>query len=573
MQKIWNVRKPNVELQKKLAKELNIPSLIAQLLINRGIISSSEAERFISCKLSDLYSPFLLRGMDKAVLRIKKAKELKEKIVIWGDYDVDGLTAVALLKRVLAGFGCVVEHYIPHRIEEGYGLNMKGIEKICNTGANGSLPLLITVDCGISGYEEAEFLRTKGIDVIITDHHQPMNRDLPAAFCIINPLQPGCNYPFKYLSGVGLAFKLSQAVTGMDLFEHLDLVTLGTISDIAPMLGENRILIKYGLGQLSKTKKIGLAKLLEKTGLKGKDITTMHSGFILGPRLNATGRVGSAENSLKLLLTDSADEAEQLALQLNENNRTRQQLEAKTLEEALAKISRDINFKEHRVIVLHQDDWHPGVIGIVASRIVERFYRPAILLSSIGDGMIKGSGRSIDNFHLFTALEKCEEFLIGFGGHRRACGLSIRKSNLDNFRGAINAYALNAVSKDAFTPILNIDAEIPLSLLDETLISQIQAFGPFGSENPRPVFVTRAVSVKTKPQVLGKNTLKMWVCDGDVTCQAVGFKMGDSLDPEAIVDVLDIVYTAGLNEWQGTTSIELNLKDLRACSVFATQPL
>ena len=565
MQKIWNVKKTDVTLQKQLSKELNIPSLISQLLINRNITNIQEAQRFIRCSLSDLHDPFLLKGMPSAVSRIKLSVQNKEKIVVWGDYDVDGLTSVALLKTVLIKLGANADHYIPHRTEDGYGLNMEAAERLVVD----KVKLVITVDCGISGFKEVDFLRQKGVDVIITDHHQPQGKDLPKAFSVINPFQAGCRYPFKYLAGVGIAFKLAQAITGEGLFEHIDFVALGTISDIAPMKDENRIFVKHGLAQLTKTKKAGLLKLLDKVGIKGKEITSMHAGFLLGPRLNATGRMGSSENSFKLLMAESDAEAQRLAEQLNDDNRSRQQLEAKTLSEALAKIEQEVNFKHHRVIVLYKDDWHPGVIGIVASRIVERFYRPAILLTSKDNGLAKGSGRSIDNFHLFDALIKCGDLLEEFGGHSKACGLSIRTSRIEDFKLAINNYALENVVSQDLSPSLEVDAEIPLSLLSEELIAAIDSLAPFGNGNPRPVFATKAVSLKSRPQVLGKNTLKLWVSDGDITCQAVGFKMADSFSAPDMPEVLDIAYTVGLNRWQGVTSIELNLKDLRGFNDFA----
>lgn len=565
MQKIWDVKKPDAILQKKLTQELNIPSLLAQLLINRGITTSRQADEFLRCSLEDLHDPFLLKGLDRAVVRIKTAIKNKEKIIVWGDYDVDGLTSVALLKEVLLGLGARVDHYIPHRTEDGYGMNIEAAERL----AADSIKLVITVDCGINSFSEVDFLAKSKIDVIVTDHHRPQNNVLPQAFSVIDPLQSGCSYPFKFLAGVGVAFKLAQAITGEKLFEHTDLVALGTISDIVPMTGENRIFVKHGLAQLSKTKKAGLLKLLDKTGVKDKEVTSMHAGFMLGPRLNAAGRIGSSENSLKLLMTRSDSEAAILTEQLNNDNRLRQQIEAKTLSEALLKISREVNFKEHRVIVLHQDDWHPGVIGIVASRIVERFYRPAILFSSKDSDFAKGSGRSIENFHLFDALANCKEYIEEFGGHSKACGLSIRLDRIEDFKKAINNYAMDRVLPGDFSPRIDVDAQIPLSLLSKELIGQIDLLAPFGHGNPKPIFMTRAVSLKSKPTVLGKNTIKMWVSDGDITCQALGFKMAENFSAIDMPEVLDIVYTAGLNKWQGTTSIELSLKDLCGFSDFA----
>jgi len=559
MQKTWNVKKTDIALQKKLSQELGISTLLAQLLINRDVSSPDSARAFLRCALIDLHDAFLMKGVKEAVIRIEEAVEKKEKIVVWGDYDVDGLTSVALLKRVLAAKGANVSHYIPHRVQDGYGMSLQAAEKISEAKAE----LVITVDCGINSRKEVEFLKFHNIDVIITDHHQPPADGLPAARAVINPLQKECPYPFKYLAGVGVVFKLCQALTGSDLYEHLDLVALGTISDVVPMYGENRILTKHGLIALSNTTKTGLLRLMEKSGIKDKELTTMHAAFMLGPRLNASGRMGSCENSLEILMTDFDKEAVLLAQKLCDDNRARQQLEAKILSEALAKIDKEVNFKKHRVIILHSDNWHPGVIGIVASRITERFFRPTILFSSKEGRMAKGSGRSIDNFHLFQALSSCSEFLSEFGGHKKACGLSMKLDDIDNFRDAINAYAQDSVSPEAFIPDIKIDAEIPLSFLNEEFIKQIENLGPFGQGNPKPVFVSTGISIKSAPRIVGKNTLKMWVSDANITCSAVGFKMADMFTPGWEHGLVDIVYTPALNQWHGTSSIELYLKDLR----------
>ncbi len=566
MQKIWAVKKPDVSLIAGISKGLNIPTLLSCLLINRGISDIEEAAKFLACSLDDLHSPFLLKGLDISVARIKQAALIKQKVAIWGDYDADGLTATALLRDVLVKAGLEVTCYIPHRIDDGYGLNIQGLEKIKKLG----IGLLITVDCGISSFKEIEFLNESGIDTIVVDHHRPLSPGpLPKAFSIINPLQEGCGYPFKHLAGVGLAFKLSQAITGLSLFEHLDLVALGTVSDIVPMRGENRILTRHGLKVLSRSNKIGLIKLLENAGIENKRLSTMHAGFILGPRLNATGRMSSALNSFRLLTSESEIEAELLAGRLSEDNRLRRQLESQTLKEALAKIDIEVNFKDHRIIVLYKQDWHPGVMGIVASRLVERFYRPTILLTCGRQQTAVGSGRSVDHFHLFDALSGCSGLLERFGGHSKACGMSIKKERIEDFKDAINDYARHALPQ-VFSPVLNIDAHIPLSLLKEDLIKRMEDLSPFGCENPKPVFITQAVAVKTRPRIVGKNTLKVWVSDSDITCEAVGFKMGEELHPDSLGKIIDIVYTPALNDWQGDLRIELHLKDIRDTGI--TQP-
>ncbi|MBI4846295.1 MAG: single-stranded-DNA-specific exonuclease RecJ, partial [Candidatus Omnitrophica bacterium] len=438
MQKLWNIQPAAPQKQKALAARLNISPVTAQILLNRGIKSAEEAQIYLQGTLKDCFDPFLMHGMRKAVLRIKKAVKQKEKIFVYGDYDVDGLTSCALLKYIFTALGADVHCYVPHRVEEGYGLN----KQACTFLKQQHTGLVITVDCGITSYDEVEYLNSLGIDTIITDHHRAKEDKVPNAYSVINPLQKNCEYPFKDLAGVGIAYKLAQAVSGeaLDVNEHLDLVALGTISDVAKLAGENRILVKNGLEILSRTKKPGLRALIEVSGIKARQLEAFHVGFILGPRLNATGRMGSAEKALELLLTDNREQAVELAQVLHAENRQRQQEEGKTLKEALAMMEREINFKDHRSIVLHNEDWHPGVIGIVASRIAERYNRPTILIS-MKDNVGKGSGRSVRNFHLFDTLSKCDHLLKEFGGHEKAAGLSIIEKNVDDFKRFFNEMA------------------------------------------------------------------------------------------------------------------------------------
>jgi len=565
MEKLWHIAKPNPQLQKELSEALGIPILLAQLLINREVTTVDEARQFIQCSLEDLHDPFLMKDMDKAVARIKLAIEKGEKITVWGDYDVDGITSVGLLKNVLEQLGAYVTYYIPHRIEEGFGLNLTGVSAVSRNKTN----LLITVDCGVNNVSEVSYLNEVGIDTIITDHHQPKNSELPKAHAIINPLQEGCQYPFKYLAGVGLAFKLACAlcekikgISNQMPLGHLDLVALGIISDISPMSGENRILTRYGLQRLTETEKEGLIALKKITRIDKKTLSTMHAGYILGPRLNAAGRMGSAEESLKLILSTSPEDASQLAERLDKENKNRQKLERKTFNEALVAVDREVNFKSHRIIILHQDDWHPGVVGIVASKIAERFYRPAILLS-FKEQIGKGSGRSVENFHLFKALDQCSGFLERFGGHRKACGLSIRRENLEGFKEAINKQAEVTLAQEDLRPRLEIDSEILLSQLNEKVIRQVEDLAPFGLGNRRPLFCTRKVVIKSQPRILGKETIKMWVCNDNFSYEAIGFRMASQLQSLKMGQEFDIAYTPSINQWQGEDSIQLELKDAK----------
>ena len=421
--KKWNIRQSDKSQQNTLADALSVSGIIAQLLINRGIKNIEEAKTFLRGDVLELYDPFLMKGMHEAVNRLKKAIEKKEKILIHGDYDVDGVTSIALLIIILRKFGIEADYYIPDRLSEGYGLSEEGVKYAIDK----KIDLLVTVDCGIRSYEETSILNKHNIDVIITDHHE-VGRTIPHALSVINPLQKDCAYPDKDLSGVSVTFKLCEALCSVfhieDIWNHLDLVMMGTISDVAPLVGENRIFVKEGFKILNNSSaNKGLRELVEASSLKNKVLGSFEVGFILGPRINAAGRLGSAEIAVELLLTEDVGRAKLLAKKLNEANRERQKIESSTLKEAMSKVEREINFKDHKVIVLDNEDWHTGVIGIVASRISDRFYRPTILISR-KDGLGRGSGRSIKNFHLFEALMGCEDILKEYGGHKYACGLS-----------------------------------------------------------------------------------------------------------------------------------------------------
>lgn len=563
--KRWRISPPDVNLQKYLSDSLSISPVISQLLINRGIRDIDKIKSFLKSDVSELYNPFLMKGMSEAVLRIKKSLAKKEKILIHGDYDVDGVTATALLFFTLKEFGAEPVYFIPDRLTEGYGLGSNGVEEAVKIKAN----LVITVDCGISSHEEVDALNKHGIDVVVTDHHEPP-RILPNAHAVINPHQKGCAYPDKNLSGVSIAFKLCQALgaelNNRNFWKHLDLVSLGTVSDIAPILGENRILVKEGLKLLKNGgSNKGIKALIEVSGIKKDKIGAFEIGFILGPRINAAGRLGYAGIAVELLLTEDDARAGELAKKLNEANQERQKIEKNTLKEAISKIEKDINFKDHRVIVLHNEDWHAGVMGIVASRISDRFNRPAILIST-KDGVGRGSGRSIENFHLFEALAGCEGFLKEYGGHQYACGLTILEENLPGFIKLINELAAGSMKTEDLTQALSIDMDTGLDIFDYKTIEDIEALEPFGEGNPEPVFCSRNLRLAQPVRVLKGEHIKFQVTDGKKIFEAIGFGMAKDGDMELTLrncSSFDMAYTVSINNWQGINTIQLKIEDLK----------
>ena len=555
MRKNWVVRKDDPPLKKELSGQIKVSPITAQILINRGIKNAKDADGFLNPSLSGLHDPYLLKDMDKAVARIKSAIHIKENVLVYGDYDADGLSAAALVISLLKKLGLRVLHHIPNRLEDGYGLN----DKIIKLVKEKKISLVITVDCGISAVDIIKELNHLKIDVVVTDHHQPQEK-IPDAFAIINPLQKDCGYPFKHLSGVGVAFKLAQALLASpkELNEYLDLVTLGTIADVVPILGENRILVKHGLAALSKTKRLGIKALIEGASLHRKELSARNVSHIIGPRINAQGRLGSPESALRLLLTDSQAEAKELAALLEGDNKKRQEIEAKTLKEAMIKLEREINFARDRVIILHDDNWHKGVIGIVASRIVEQYYRPTIMVS-LENGIGKGSGRSIKGFNLVKALSECKHHLEDFGGHEGACGLVITKEKLDKFKDEINKIAYRDLTPDHLLPSIDIEAEIDLEHLNQKLLAELEQLSPFGVGNPTPLFLSREVGLKTRPLSSGRDSLRFWVKKGKLTCEA--FAYGKiNFDEKSTID---LVYAPSLLAKHGFETIKLKVEDFR----------
>jgi single-stranded-DNA-specific exonuclease len=555
--KILKISSPNVSLQHTFAKELGVSRILAQVLINRGINEVKQAENFLNADLGHLLDPYSFSDMHKAVKIIKRTAYDKEKIMIFGDYDVDGITSLALLEDTLKKMGLDVLHYLPHRVKEGYGLSKNILQLVKQK----NIKVLITVDCGTNSHKEITELMRHNIAVIVTDHHESTDETLPPASSIINPKIKKSNYKFRDLAGVGVVYKLCQAITGSTLVDDLDLVCLGTIADVVPLTGENRIIAKEGLLRLPKTKRVGLRALIENAGIKERKFNSMYISFILGPRINASGRLDSAEVSLDLLMSQTKEEANRLADIVEVHNRQRQKIENKILEEAEDLINKEINFKDHKVIVIAKEDWHQGVLGIVASKLADKFYRPAIVIS-LDEDLCRGSGRSIKNFHLFHALLECKEFLSTFGGHAHAAGLVITRNSIEDFKRNINRLAHERLSLEDLLPSLDIDMELALSDLNEDIVSELERMEPFGTGNPEPLFYTKSLRLKGEPQILSRDTLKFWVTDGSITLQAIGFGMGNFKGSLLESVSFDLVYSPRIDNWREETALLLEIKDV-----------
>ncbi len=540
-----------------IARELGVRPVIASILHERGYRTSESVHKFLNPSLEHLESPFAFRDMSKAVERIRRAVAGGERILVYGDYDVDGVTGSAILFPVLQKLGANVEVYIPHRIDEGYGLNKEALEKLLKK----KFTLFITVDNGITGVEQIELIKLNGADVIIVDHHTPKDKLPPADAIVSGCLGDGKGDP--NLAACGLAFKLAWALTGEldEVKQYLDLVALGTVADIAPVIGDNRVLLKFGLPILTQAKRTGIRALIESSRLSKNFISFRDIAFVLGPRINASGRMGSPETAFKLLTTDNEILARNLAEILEEGNRDRQRVEHETLEEALEMIGQDFGALEDRVIVVNHEGWHEGVLGIVAARLVDQTQKPSIVLS-VKNGLAKGSGRSTPKFSLFDCVLKCEDLLVSFGGHSQACGLAIKKENIPHFRKKLNetAVAMEPVSAGVE---LRIDAEIPLSDIGEELIQELQQLAPFGPGNKRPFFITKNLRIRGIPKKRGKDTLQCWVtqADGQVTCEAVGFRMYNKWQKSRRAEGLNFVYHPAISEFKGIRSIQLELED------------
>ncbi len=559
MIKKWECNKFDDETIEKFANENNISKLLAKVLLNRGFKEKEKVQKFLYPKLEELYDPFLMNDMDVAVQRIIEAYETKEKVTIYGDYDVDGITSISVLKSFLTELGMDVEHYLPSRLEEGYGLNNEAVKKV----AEQSTKLLITVDCGISAYNEVEYAKELGMEVIVTDHHECPEK-LPRALAVLDPKREDSTYPFSSLAGVGVSFKLIQALSyrlNLDrkrYLKYLDVVCLGTVADIVPLVDENRIIVTYGLILMKQTRKVGLQELIKASGYSKIDSTTISFG--LAPRLNACGRMGKADLALELILTQDRAEAQKIALELNEINKERQEVEKKIISDAIEIIERD-KLYENGVIVVGNENWHHGVIGIVASKITETYYKPSILIC-MENGKGKGSGRSIEGFDLHGALTECEDLLEKFGGHEMAIGLSIYESNILKLREKLCSIAIeNKI--DELQPVVKIDAEVNSDDISFETIRDLEKLEPFGEANPSPIFMYKNLKVDSVRALSNGKHLRLVLKDNNFKYDAIAFNMGDKRLSIEIGNKVDIAHSLEINHFNNTDKIQFNLKDIK----------
>lgn len=558
MKKKWQYYEQNKELVKQISEKHNISTLLAQILINRNIVDDSQIDIFLQPKRNDFHDPFLMLDMEKATDRIMQAIKNKEKTIIYGDYDVDGITSITVLKKFLQERGLETDYYIPNRLEEGYGLNVDAIQEI----AQKKYKLMITVDCGVSGIEEIKLANSKGIETIVTDHHEQLD-ELPAAYAIINPKRRDNTYPFRGLAGVGVVFKLIQAISkklGLDekeYLKYLDIVCIGTISDIVPLVNENRVIAKLGLMLVECTKNIGLKELISETKYKNIDSTMI--SFAIAPRINACGRMGKQEEALQLFLTENLEEAKEITKKLERYNSERQETEKNIFEQAIKKIETE-NLKELNSIVLASENWHHGVIGIVASRITEKFYKPTILICIEGDEG-KGSGRSVPGFDLHQALVDSSQFLKKYGGHEMAVGLSLEKEKINDFKKYFEEIS-KAKNVKQLIPVINIDCEITKKELNKKTIEQIKLLEPFGEKNKQPLVIYKNLKITSIRALSEGKHLKLMLKDDNEIVNAIGFNLGELSNEYLIGDKVDIVGTIETNAYNGQEQIQINLKDI-----------
>jgi single-stranded-DNA-specific exonuclease len=560
-----NPDKTNIE---RLSKEINVPLSIAQILISRNIDSYEKAKEYFKPTLDLMHNPFLMDGMDKAVERTLFAINSKEKIMIYGDYDVDGTCGIAMLFLFLKNYELDVIYHVPDRVKEGYGISKLGIDRAKEYGAT----LIIAIDCGITANDQVEYANSFGINVIIADHHEPTS-DIPNAYAVLDPLLPNCSYPFKYLSGCGVGFKLIQAIaqkTNRDdlAFSFIDYVTLATTADIVPLVGENRIIVKLGLKYIADHPRPGIKALVESSGIKFDNLSSSQIVFILAPRINAVGRLGDAGRAVELLISDDYKKSVEIAQVLETENRNRRKIDEETFIHAQKLVENYLDLENDASIILHQENWHPGVIGIVASRLVEKYYLPTIMLTTV-DGVAKGSARSIAGFDIYQALKKVEDKVIQFGGHKYAAGVAIELDKLEEFKLAFNSAVKELLNEELLKPEISIDSEIELSEINPRFQKILKEFAPFGPQNPRPVFLTSNVELAAPPRIVGKNHLRFKVKQNNYVIDAIGFNLGELKDRVAqSANKLDVVYSINESDWYGSAPNgesfpQLKIKDIR----------
>jgi single-stranded-DNA-specific exonuclease len=572
--KQWIIKPPDSRCE-QLAKSLKVSPLLAQILINRGITDTAEASVFLRPKLTELIDPSKMPGIEPAVQRLKQAIANKEKITIYGDYDVDGITGVAILWQVLTMLGADVDYYIPHRIDEGYGLNAEAIRTLAKSGTG----LVVTVDCGVTAFGSAEVAAQLGLDLIITDHHQ-LDPMLPQATAIVHPALEE-SYPNQDSAGAMVAFKLAWAIAnefnpGRRLEPKLrefmlsatSLAAMGTVADIVDLRGENRVLTSYGLKALPDCKLSGIEALIETAGLTGHSLDSFHIGFRLAPMLNAAGRMGHARLAVELLTSESPIRSMQIAEYLKEQNSLRQQCERKIFKQACEMIvERDMNHPDRKSIVLVNENWHTGVIGIVASRIVDKFYRPTIMINAADaeNGIAQGSGRSIPGFCLLSAIRACSQHLNSFGGHKMAAGITIAIEKIDQFAAELEDYAKQNLSENDIAAKLYIDAEVPLETFRMETVSELQLLGPFGQSNPEPTFTTKGVRLASPPRRVGsgREHLQLAITDNTAAIRCIGFRFGKMEKKLLENEFFNVAYKPQINTYNGNSSVEFILTDIQ----------
>ena len=557
MKKKWECMTPDKEMIAKISSRFEISELIAGVLVNRGLTNENEIEVFLNPTRKDFYDPYLLEDMDIAVEKIQEVINKKGRILIYGDYDVDGITSIAVLKKFLDERGLDVAYHIPNRLNEGYGLKKETLEEISKQNYD----LMITVDCGISAIEEVEYANSLGINTIITDHHETLE-EIPKAIAVVNPKRRDSKYPFRGLAGVGVVFKLIQALSiklGLEekeYLKYLDLVCVGTISDIVPLIGENRVIAKLGLKLIEVTKNLGLRELLKVARYKKIDSSTISFG--VAPRINACGRMGHAEEALKLFLTSNIVEAQEITKELEQYNQERQNIEKKIFTEANEQIEKDI--ENINSIVLGSENWHHGVIGIVASKLTEMYYKPSVLVC-FEDDIAKGSGRSILGFDLHNALCETSEYLEKFGGHEMAVGLTLKKENFPEFKQKFQELVDNSNISD-IVPIINVDYQLTGREIKKEIAQQIQLLEPFGEANKMPIILFKNLKISSIRALSEGKHLKLSLNYENQWIDAIGFNMGHLSEEYQLGDKVDIVGTLEINEFNGNEYLQINMKDI-----------
>ena len=560
MNKKWQINEVDDEIVEKIKNEFNLSKLVASIIASKGMKNQDEIEVFLHPRRNDFHDPFLLPDMEKAVDRIVKAINNNEKVAIYGDYDVDGITSSTVLHRFLKDRGLDTDIYIPNRLSEGYGLNSNEINKIAETGHT----LIITVDCGITGKEEVALAKTLGIDTIVTDHHEPPQEGgLPDAVAVVDAKRKDNQYPFNGLAGVGVAFKLTQALTQRlnireeENLKYLDIVCVGTISDIVPLVDENRTISQLGLRLIKQTRNVGLRVLLESIGYKKIDSNTVSFG--VAPRINACGRMGHEREALQLFLTDNIEEAKEITQKLNNYNLERQDIEKRIFDEA----QEMLKIEENKLpcIVLAKENWHHGVIGIVSSKMTEMYGKPSILLS-IEENLEKGSGRSVPGFDLHEALENCKENIKQFGGHSMAVGITLEKEKFEAFKEAFEKYAEN-MNVSGIVPVINVDEKLSLDDISIQNIKELEILEPFGEANKMPIFQISNLKIDSIRAISEGKHLKMTLKDEKRVIDVIGFNMGNLAEEYPIGTKVDIVGNLEINNYRGIENIQINLKDIR----------